>query len=266
MPRPRKHASSLPEIVFLRRERWHSRPYAWNNFHRGTSSDIVLQQTLSGSVAHWSVGKRREVATGQAMIFRHGERTRYGLDEGCLLPYSLCWIMVSSVPAMVSIYEDLRRRFGPVLKMSAEGEASKLLGMLFEEKSRTTKRNHLQEAEDVLHLFFAVYREQVADSHLPDAIARGRYLLENEFRQPRNIKELAATLGLTREHFTRAFHSRYGETPAAFLRELRLRYARRLLASQRLTLREVAQASGFASSETLRHALHHHIEDRDGSY
>ncbi|MFQ3578459.1 MAG: helix-turn-helix domain-containing protein [Verrucomicrobiia bacterium] len=251
-----KYPSSLPEIVFVRSEQWNSRPYAWNNARRGGSRDIVLQQTLSGSVAHWSGGRRREVAVGHAMLFRHGERSRYGLDEDCLLPYSLRWIMVSGVPAMVSIYEDLRRRFGPVLRMRAEGEASRLLAMLLDERGRSGHRNRIQEAEDVFRLFLAIYREQVTGAVIPDAIAHGRDLLENEYRQPRNIKEWAALLGLTREHFTRAFHRRYGETPAHFLRRLRLRHAKRLMATPGLTLRDVAQASGFASGETLRHALH----------
>lgn len=187
------------------------------------------------------------------MIFRHGEPSSYGLEDADLLPYELRWAWLAGVPSVDSLCEEIVSRFGPVVRMDPGREASLLFARLQKECGAGSARDRLREAESTLRLLLAIYREQQVFSR-EDPVAFGKQLLENEFRSNRNIKEFVAEIGITREHFTRAFLERYGETPGDFLRRLRLGYAQQLTGTPTLRQKEIAAASGFRSEATFRHA------------
>ena len=150
--------------------------------------------------------------------------------------------------------DRIREEFGPVLRMSEQGEAGRLAARLVEDQRHAVKRDRLYLAEGVFRLFFALYREQIGARRGNDPVAYGRHLLDTQFRSPRNMKEWCAEIGISREHFSREFSTRYGETPAAYLRKLRLRHADELLKTHTLPLADIAAASGFASEQTFHRA------------
>ncbi len=244
---------ALPGIPLIQKETYDSGPYFWDNFIRLTTRDVILQQTLAGSVKFFEGGREHLATEGMALLFRHGEATSYGLDESCQLPYELRWALLTDVPAVTSLYEEIVGRFGPVVRMEKGREASRLLARLAAEREGGSIPDRFLEAENVFRLLLAVYREQLTPDR-GDVVAIGRHLLQNEFRSPRNIKEWAAELGISREHFTREFRHRYGESPADFLRRLRLNHAKMLLENPTVRQRDVAAASGFGSETTFRHA------------
>lgn len=219
----------------------------------------MIQRTLKGSVAFWGPEGRQEAGEGQVLIFRHGDDTRYGLDEVCTRPYELLWIQISETPMVRSIYDDLIQSFGAVLRMDAKGEANQILERLSEKRAQGAVRDRFSDAETAFQLLLGLYREQISSRRGRDPIAYGRHLLETQFRSPRNLKEWVSEIGLSREHFTREFRERYGESPARFLRNLRLDYARDLLLNPALTLEDVAAASGFAHPKTLHRAFRDHF-------
>ena len=79
-------------------------------------------------------------------------------------------------------------------------------------------------------------------------------IMEQQFREPLTVKEIAAQVALTREHLSRLFIERHGIGPAAYLRSIRFRHAVRLLAEKNLSLRETALRSGFPSAAAMRRA------------
>lgn len=60
------------------------------------------------------------------------------------------------------------------------------------------------------------------------------------------IESLAREVGLSPAHFSRAFRESLGQPPHRYLLALRLERARRLLATTRASLSEIAQRAGFA--------------------
>jgi AraC-like DNA-binding protein len=239
----------------IQRENRHNLSYFWDNKTRRERGGIVIQQTLKGSVAFWDKGGRKEAGAGRALLFRHGEDTRYGLDEACTRPYELVWLMISETPVVLALYEDLIDSFGHVLRMDVKGEAGQLLQRTRQSRELGAVRDRFSDAETAIALLMGLYREQISDRRGRDPLAYGRHLLETQFRSPRNLKEWAEEIGWTREHFSREFRVRYGETPAAFLRKLRLEHARDLLLNPGLTVDEVAAASGFANPKTFHRAF-----------
>lgn len=71
--------------------------------------------------------------------------------------------------------------------------------------------------------------------------------LHHNFREPLTLTIVASQGGLSRNYFSESFHRATGTRFNAYLRELRLRFARSLLQASDLAITEIAHASGFAS-------------------
>ena len=62
------------------------------------------------------------------------------------------------------------------------------------------------------------------------------------------VKELAAQYGMNRSHFGHFFRARTGLTPARFVTEVRIHEATGMLADTRASLKQIAEACGFANA------------------
>lgn len=72
---------------------------------------------------------------------------------------------------------------------------------------------------------------------------------------PHCVESLAQDCGLSRSVFMSRFTAVFGESPMAILRQLRMRRARALLATNILTLDQVASAVGYASRSSFHRAF-----------
>ncbi|HAU37053.1 MAG TPA: hypothetical protein DCX07_04980 [Phycisphaerales bacterium] len=70
--------------------------------------------------------------------------------------------------------------------------------------------------------------------------------LEAHFADPLRVANLAQRAHVTPEHFCRAFKARFGCSPIAHQRRLRIRAARNLLATTALRCKEIARRLGFS--------------------
>lgn len=66
------------------------------------------------------------------------------------------------------------------------------------------------------------------------------------------VERLAERVGMSPRNFSRVFRAEVGRTPAAFVEEVRLARAARLLEGTDLAIEEVARRSGFRSGDVLR--------------
>ena len=80
--------------------------------------------------------------------------------------------------------------------------------------------------------------------------ARVRELLHDRFAEDLSADDLARAVGLSRFQLYRQFRERYGVAPSAYLRQVRLREARRRLAAGAAIV-EVALVTGFADQSHL---------------
>ncbi len=86
--------------------------------------------------------------------------------------------------------------------------------------------------------------------------ARYAALLEREFTTGHGIAEMAAELGVTPTHLTRACRDACGRPAHALLQDRRLYEARRLLSETREPVKEIASALGFTSPAYFTRAFH----------
>ena len=73
------------------------------------------------------------------------------------------------------------------------------------------------------------------------------------------VETLAARAGMSARNFARVFRRETGTTPAAYVEELRVETARRLLEDTGLTVAAVATRVGFAHAETLHRAFRRRV-------
>ena len=84
------------------------------------------------------------------------------------------------------------------------------------------------------------------------------YLLSS-FAQPLDLDALAQVARLSKFHLLRAFTQVHGTTPFAFLSQLRVRHAKRLLQSSAQDLDAIAIASGLGTRHTLIRQVRKHL-------
>jgi AraC family transcriptional regulator len=82
-------------------------------------------------------------------------------------------------------------------------------------------------------------------------VERIRREVEMRIAEPIYLEELAATAGMSRFHFARAFRKASGRSPMAFVREARVAAVRGLIQSSDLPLKEIAARVGFADEYQL---------------
>lgn len=90
--------------------------------------------------------------------------------------------------------------------------------------------------------------------------------LPDNIRRDLTVESLARRAAMSPRNFARLFQQNVGKTPARHIEDLRLEVARRQLELTILSLEEVADASGFASSETLRRMFRRRLGVTPGQY
>ncbi len=233
----------------LDEERRTSPGYFFDNRHRASADETVVQQTVSGAGFFEDGAGRRLVPEGWAMLFTHHEASAYGYPPEASAPYRLRYVSFRAAGLRVWL-ERLRGEFGAVVRMPVKGEASAVLTEIVRRFRARGFRDRFQETELLHQLLVALYREQVAATQTRDPVEFGYHHLRDNFRSPLNLKAVAERCGVSREHFIRAFGKRYGEPPGELLRRLRLEQAHRMLRATQMPVQEVALACGFADANS----------------
>lgn len=85
-----------------------------------------------------------------------------------------------------------------------------------------------------------------------DAVGRAMAWALEHLAEEAGVERLARVAGVSPRTLSRAFRARTGSTPAAWVREQRLREAQRLLEGTGMPIDQVAEASGLGSAVTMR--------------
>jgi AraC-like DNA-binding protein len=223
--------------------------YFWDNARRAAVDRFVIQMTMEGAGFFEDAAGRREVPAGHAMLFVHGEESRYGFPAGASGSYRLRFI--GFAPGFLrGLFEHLRQSFGAVLRMPVRSPSEILFTELFERFHERSFVDRFQQAQLLSALLLELYRGQVSVQREEDPIEYGRHLLRDHYRSPVNLKTLADLCGVSREHFSREFRRRFQTSPSKLLRQLRLSQACSMLQGTDMPVEEVALACGFTSSHS----------------
>lgn len=117
-----------------------------------------------------------------------------------------------------------------------------------------------------LVMFFKRPGGQMQFSRKGEAAPAGRSALQEVQRwvaanpaTDHGVASLAARMGLSERHFARLFRQEVGVTPAAWVEDIRVAAARRLLEAGDAAPKQVASLCGFADADTLRRAFQRQV-------
>ncbi|MBK5417578.1 helix-turn-helix domain-containing protein [Pseudomonas sp. TH31] len=100
----------------------------------------------------------------------------------------------------------------------------------------------------------------------PQAFARVLDQIAGQFHHPLSLEQLAVTYGHNELRFLRDFTRAIGLTPHAYLIEVRLQAARRLIEQTDLPLASIAQDAGFAHQSHMGSAFRKHLAMTPSQY
>ncbi len=236
----------------VERESVSSRSYFYDNAHRGDACFVIVQRTISGTGMFSSRGKVYDVPEGSAFLSVVPEASSYGFRGRSSAPWVFSWLNFYGGPSP-GMARSIRDHHGPVLPLPKNSPAGKLYQSFFGSGS---KRADPVPMAAKAYSFFVEWSRELGHGTVEarDPIVGAIQTMRARFHEPLGIKTLADQVGMTREHFTRLFVEANGTGPAAYLRDIRLRHARSLLANRANSLKEAALRSGFPSVAALRRA------------
>ena len=86
-------------------------------------------------------------------------------------------------------------------------------------------------------------------------VTKARNILESEFRTPPTVAELARRVGTNQFKLKQLFHNFYDTTPYAFLYEVRMKVAYKMLESKYCHVNEVADFVGYQHASNFSSAF-----------
>jgi AraC-like DNA-binding protein len=239
-------------IPYARKEERVSSPrYRWNSLERGTRPFVILQWTLSGEGRLDCAQGTLRVPEDHALIVVVPEKSTYYYPAESREPWTFGWLNFYG-ELSCSLFRKLQAEFGPVIPIPRRGAAAAALRRLVSLTVASRESDRRQISLQAYAFLLEWWREIAHPAHQgEEGLARAVRFCRERFREPVVVKELADEAGMSREYFSRLFAARMKETPAAFLRRLRLDEASTLLRETRLPLAEIAMRSGFYSARHL---------------
>ena len=234
--------------------------YRWSCRGRGPRPFVILQWTLEGyGVFRPAGGSARRLGPGEAFVALVPEDAQYYFDPEARGPWRFAWLNFYGALAL-RLWRDLRARTGPVLALPPDSEAGLLLGRLARDTAaRRFAADRYAASAGAFAFFTALCRHLAGAKGGGGGEGRRGVSAAVEFSAQHagatvGVKTLAAEAGVSREHYSRVFKTRVGQTPAAFLRARRLQAADELLRTTTLPVAEVALRCGFTSARHLSDA------------
>ena len=244
--------------------------YFWDGLRRGISPSrpqVIFQFTFEGRGEYAEGGKIWPVEAGQAFTVLFPSAHRYYLPADSN-HWTFFWF-IAEHPLIIARIGELRRKEAAVQTWAAESPALQAAAMLFE----AACRGQLREVWSFEELLFSWLLETEREMHQrryprderQPLLDETRRLVRERLHQPPSAAELAGIQQLDRTTFSRKFKAKTGISPAAFVTEVRLEEALKLLRTD-AKLEEVAARTGFADANHFCKVFRRHFHSSPGSY
>lgn len=246
--------AELYRIVWADRESRSSSRYAYDNATRGGPPIYVIQRTVSGCGFFETGGVRELAGVHHAMLFWHGDDSRYGYADESIGPYELEFISMAG-PQCSEIFAELRRLTGGVLPMPRQSETSRLFTEILRRFTDRQFQDAFHESLLVYELLVALWRESSKIPAERDPVQYAMNYIERRYHLPITMQEVAQAAGLSREHLTRQLTRQWGESPGKRLQELRLQAGLDLVCNTTAPIEAIGPHCGYLDPDAFARAF-----------
>lgn len=240
--------------------------WQFDNRRRSNKGIVIFQYSTKGRMLYRDRLGEQKVGPGQAVLFTLDEESWYGLPIGFKETYHTRFMSLQGT-GLVEHWNFIRQRFGSVVTIGGNNLLLTLMRQLCE---RPRPRSGTEAAATSAAVYAFVMRLYAT---LDECWTRENSPVERAVREllahtttAWSLKEVALRHGCSREHLTRVFTLRNGNPPATFLVDAKINKALELLRETALTIRQVAEQSGFLSRHTLARQIRRKVGISPGEY
>lgn len=223
--------------------------YDWDGLRRGRQEFALFQYTISGEGRLRVGGETRAVTPGSAMLLHFPADNRYWLPAagGHWRFIYLCL----HGREVSRLWPQVEKGHGTLAELPADSEpvtlAAEIVRRVLRGEVATAFEGSALAYEWLMRMLAAAPAREREHPHA-EALERARRHAEAHFAEPLGVDDLAKIAGFSRFHFTRLFTAHTGSSPTAWLVDLRVKEAARLLRESRLSLKEIATRCGFSDA------------------
>jgi AraC family transcriptional regulator len=227
-----------------------SSSYRWNGAMRGPKTFAIWQYTITGEGALLYKGREYRMPAGHAMMVEVPQKSTYFLPHDST-HWEFMYISLNGSEIM-RLWRDAVKQNGPVVELMPDSppllKAIKLVQSGFDGQINNPYIASALAYGFTLSLLEYMLPQgnhgQERPDFLNDVIS---YCLEHPDGDL-SVDVLADVAGFSRFHFSREFHRHQGMPPAEFVNQLRIKLAVRLLQTEKLSIKEIADRCGFGSA------------------
>jgi AraC family transcriptional regulator len=166
---------------------------------------------------------------------------------------------------------DAIREHGPCLDRPADlrrGVAPWLARRLYGEYRRPDGASSLAMEGLVLEILAELARHPLPAAELrpPPWLRRARELIHDRFAENLSLGEIAAAVGVHPVHLARVFRRQHGCTPGDYIRNLRVEFACRQLATTDIPMVQIALSAGFPDQSLFTKTFRRQMRVTPGEY
>ncbi len=189
---------------------------------------------------------------GEAILFRYGESTCYGVPDSRSLPYENEWVCMSGAD---EIFLGLIEQRGRKVSMPEGSLATRLLREIIDCYQNRAFVDRFHESSLAYQLLMACCRVPDSLPRSEDVALRSREYILSNYQSPFTQEDLAEFVGVCREHLSRRFRETYGVSPGRFCAGLRMARAKNLLHLSPAPIAEIALLCGYADANSFSRAF-----------
>lgn len=217
--------------------------------HRTERDYCVFQWTLAGQGVFRDTRGRHAIGEGTGFLFNtHDRDWEYGYPPEAREPWRFLYIEFTGGNAL-RVVRELVRRHGAVFRP----EPGVIPGLLEPWQGEGLSTRAVTAAEGarlvygLLTALAQVATREEAEGWPCSLVQRARQHIGRRLDTITTASEVAAALGVSREHLSRCFHKETGISLYQHILGEKLEFARHLLRSSSLTGKEIAARLGFGS-------------------
>ncbi len=199
-----------------------------------THDTFVVGGILSGCQVYWQRGEQIFAGPGD-LVFVNPYELHDGIPEGHGYTYRMTYPSISLLQKIAEDLTDKPQNGTPFFPEASVHDPVLCQEFIKAHKSIQNRTIDL-EAEEPLYMIFAKllarygsFKEHAFGESAPVAVKKTREYLEESFMDNVHLDDLATMTGYSKYHLIRSFKKATGQTPHAYLTDVRVRNARRLL-------------------------------------
>jgi AraC family transcriptional regulator len=220
--------------------------YDWHGLKRGTTEFVLFQYTIAGRGRLSYAGRQHSVEAGQAMLLFFPFDNRYWLADGD--SWEHFFLCLHGREVMRATRTIIAKR-GPLIALDADSLALETsldaCAQILRDQVKTQFTASALAYGLCMHLLAETCGE-TAPAPRATVIEKAKDYARKHFASDIGVDDLAQAAGLSRYHFSRQFAASEGTSPAAYVADLRIRAAARLLRDSEMPIAVVGARCGFA--------------------